>query len=301
MSVPVALVKRLVPVGLAAAALGLASLTALAQPAMPPAQSVATAPVAAAPAAPVTGGGSARTIITARDFAFDFPDQIPAGVNSFRLVNQGQEPHHAQFVRVKDGVAPEQFFAAAQQSPGAALALVTTEGGPSIVGPGEQQDVTLDLPAGFYVLLCFVESPDGTPHLAKGMVKVFTVTPPPTGAPAPASDGRIVLRDFSFTIPTIRAGTRTLEIANEGPQPHEIALTKLAPGRTIEEALASENPEAEGIMQPVGGFQAIDAGKRGWMTADFTPGTYVAVCFVPDPQSGKPHVELGMIQPFQVQ
>jgi len=31
------------------------------------------------------------------------------------------------------------------------------------------------------------------------------------------------------------------------------------------------------------------------------PGNYVAVCFVPDPASGKAHAELGMITPFTVQ
>jgi hypothetical protein len=32
-----------------------------------------------------------------------------------------------------------------------------------------------------------------------------------------------------------------------------------------------------------------------------TPGNYMALCFVPDPTTGKPHFALGMITSFSVQ
>jgi hypothetical protein len=36
------------------------------------------------------------------------------------------------------------------------------------------------------------------------------------------------------------------------------------------------------------------------MTIDLQPGEYVAICNIPDPSSGIPHSQLGMIQPFTV-
>src|SRR5213596_276554 len=41
--------------------------------------------------------------ITATDYAFGMPDTIPAGLTTFRLVNQGKELHHASLVRLGAG------------------------------------------------------------------------------------------------------------------------------------------------------------------------------------------------------
>ena len=43
------------------------------------------------------------------------------------------------------------------------------------------------------------------------------------------------------------------------------------------------------------------AGVTAWYTADLTPGTYVAVCFIPDPVKGIPHVMYGMTQIIEVE
>ena len=54
------------------------------------------------------------------------------------------------------------------------------------------------------------------------------------------------------------------------------------------------------LIEDVGGFEPIQAGDRGWLMLNLTPGTYVALCFVPDPETGKAHADLGMIQSFDV-
>ena len=52
-------------------------------------------------------------------------------------------------------------------------------GGVQNVTPGTSQDLTLvNLPAGKYVLACFVTGPDGKPHAMNGMVTDFEVTAP---------------------------------------------------------------------------------------------------------------------------
>src|SRR5687767_1046211 len=112
-----------------------------------------------------------EVVIKTKDYAFEAPDQIEAGLVSITMVNDGQEPHHAQMIRLNDGVTLEQFQTAMQESEAAAMALMTLVGRPGLVDPGLSTQVTLELKPGQYVLLCFVPSHDGVPHLAKGMVK----------------------------------------------------------------------------------------------------------------------------------
>jgi hypothetical protein len=42
--------------------------------------------------------------------------------------------------------------------------------------PGADHFLQFDLDPGDYVLVCFVPSPDGTPHFMQGMVATVTVT-----------------------------------------------------------------------------------------------------------------------------
>ena len=241
--------------------------------------------------------------IKATEYAFDAPAQIEAGLVSIILENHGQEPHHVQFVRLNNGVTMQQFQIALQQGPEAAV-LVTIAGGPGTVAPGGHQQVTLELIPGHYVLLCFASGHDDVPHLAKGMVAPLEVVPRTSQAhmPEPKADGTVKLLDFSFVLQSeIKAGKQVWQVVNEGQQPHEIALIKLAEGKTMADATAfMQSPHGALPFELVGGFQAIAPGKSGWLDLDLQPGNYVAMCHVPDPASGKTHLEMGMIMPFSV-
>ena len=61
------------------------------------------------PEAPVT--------IVARDFAFDAPDTIPAGMTTIHFVNRGPDLHHAMLVRL-DGNHTAADFAKAMEADG---------------------------------------------------------------------------------------------------------------------------------------------------------------------------------------
>jgi len=243
--------------------------------------------------------------IKADDYSFDAPDQIEAGLVKVNLVNDGQEPHHAQMVRLNDGVTLEQFQAALQEGEAAAFPLIAFVGGPGLVDPGLGSQVTLDLTPGQYLLLCFVPSHDGVPHLAKGMVRPIEVVATETKNEIAKieADTAVTLLDFSFTMPAeFKAGPQIWEITNEGQQPHEIMLVKLAEGKTIADIQAfMEAPHGTPPFSQIGGFQAINPGASGWLNLDLTPGEYVALCHVPDPASGKAHEELGMVMPFSVE
>ena len=61
-------------------------------------------------------------------------------------------------------------------------------GGPTGVQPGEARSTTSNLTPGHYVFLCFVQSADGVPHLAKGMIAPLEVTEPAVEDDVPAAD-----------------------------------------------------------------------------------------------------------------
>jgi hypothetical protein len=241
--------------------------------------------------------------VMASDYAFDAPDTLPAGLVTLRLMNHGQEPHHAQLLHLNDGVTFQDFAAALEAEGEGALRLVTLTGGPGALSTLKTTEVTLDLAPGSYALACFIGSPDGVPHLAKGMLKPVSVTP--TGAEdatAPELSGTMTLRDFGFDIPdTLPAGMASFRVFNAGPQPHELNILKLAPGASASDVLAWQ-PD-QGTPPPfeaVGGMNGLSQGLEEYMTLDLEPGEYVAICNIPDPESGTAHSRLGMIQPFTV-
>jgi len=165
--------------------------------------------------------------------------------------------------------------------------------------------VTVELNAGTYVLLCFLPSHDSVPHIAKGMIAPLLVKgDAPAGQAKPVADGVVRFKDFAFELPTeIKVGTQTWQVFNDGPQTHEIALIKLAEGATLDDMLAFDetaHDAGEPPYQNIGGFQGIDPGKTGWLHLDLEPGTYGAICHIPDPASGEPHSMLGMVQTFTV-
>jgi hypothetical protein len=125
--------------------------------------------------------------------------------------------------------------------------------------------VTIDLRPGAYVLACFVQSPDGVPHLAKGMLRPFQVTAAKVTAAAPETYGAVSMVDFGYTMPkTLPAGHSTLKVVNDGKQHHEVSVLRLAPGKTIEDVkrYLGGKPEGPPPAEPVGGMQGLERAPR---------------------------------------
>jgi hypothetical protein len=262
----------------------------------------------ARPAANETTGEATlpQIVVQAHDFAFDLPDQIEAGLVKIVLENHGMEPHHLQLARLNDGVTPEQFVATLEQGPEeAAMTMITFPGGVGPIDPTGRQEAIVELTPGTYVVLCFIPSPDGVPHLAKGMLDFVEVVAGEMTSTAaqPAVDGEVKLLDYSFALPAeIKAGPQVWKIVNEGTEVHEINLIKLAEDKTMEDVMHfMMHPDGAPPFTNVGGFQAIDPGKSGYLPLDLTPGDYIAICHVPSPKNeDKAHEELGMVLPFSV-
>jgi hypothetical protein len=239
--------------------------------------------------------------ITASDYAFAAPATVPAGLTTVRLVNQGKEMHHAQLVRLDEGHTVQELM---QAGGGPVPEWAHFVGGPNVPAPNGFTEATMQLQAGNYALLCFIPSPDGVPHLMKGMVKALTVVESadaPQAQPAVA-DVRMVLRDYAFDItPEIAAGRHVIQVENAAAQPHEVVVMRLAPGKTPQDVLAWEH---ERVGPPpatiVAGTSMLSTGETNQIAGDFTPGEYALLCFVPDARDGKPHIAHGMVRQLTV-
>jgi len=260
----------------------------------------ACAKEAAPPAAPPA---PQQVTITATDFGYQLPSSpIVAGLTTMTLVNTGKEHHHVTLVQLKDGKTLDDLMAALQ-APGMPPEWAVASGGPNAAAPGGEATAMLTLEPGPYALICLIPSPDGVPHVAKGMVIGMEVQP--AGAPAatlPSGDVQLAMDDYSFSLTGLpSAGSHTISVTNRGKEVHEVVVVRLAPDATMEAVLAWMEGGQKGPPpgEPFAGISGMAPGQVQDFTADFTPGTYGIICFVPAPD-GKPHFMHGMQMTFTV-
>lgn len=251
--------------------------------------------------------------VSATDYAFAAPETIPAGLVTIQLMNQGKEPHQAAILRLPTGKTFADFqkgMAAMahhpQGGPGSGpppWAGAAEMGGPNAALPGDSSNATQVLQPGSYVMLCFIPSMDGVPHMMKGMFKGFIVSGSPVAAPQePAADIVITMTDYTYALSKpVTAGAHTFRVDNAAQQHHEVVLVALAPGKKAKDfytwAMTMKGPPP---MTRVAGITGLDAGSHGSFTATLPAGDYGIVCFLPDVKDGKPHGDHGMAFDFTV-
>ena len=236
--------------------------------------------------------------VVSREFTFEAPDRIPAGAVTFELLNEGAEPHHAWIVRLEDGHDLSEYMEAVHEGRGATPPWAVDMGGPMVMmEPGAISNATIELTPGRYALVCHVPSPDGIPHLAKGMAKEFIVEEPagPTAA-MPEADVTIDLVDYAFVfMQPLHAGSQRVLFTNSSPQTHELVLWRLDDGVHVDDLIAWVfNMEGPPPGLVVGGVSGIAPGVENLVELDLVPGRYAVTCFVPDLGDGAPHTDHGM-------
>ncbi len=241
--------------------------------------------------------------VEGNEFAFTAPASVEAGLVTFNFKNTGQQSHEMAVARLQAGKTPADLQAAMQQGEAAVLPLLTFVGGANSVHAGGDFSSTSVLEPGTHTLWCFLPDPtDGVPHIAKGMIGFINVTGEADDDPLPAADQTIVMKDFTFEIPALKAGESTVRLTNQGPQLHVLTLMKLAEGKTAQDVgafFAGQAPPGPPPFTDVGGSN-LSVGEEANMHLNLESGNYLAVCPIPDATSGVPHMELGMIKEFTV-
>jgi hypothetical protein len=243
-----------------------------------------------------------------RDFAFGMPSELPAGWVDIYATNNGAVPHQALFGKLNDGVTVEKFNEEMAANPEAVFGLIEFSGGLPETAPGAKSRVRLKLSAGNYIAVDFLAGEDGVPNVAKGMQYAFTVTPSDAPVVDPAADVTVDMHDFYYTMPDeVLAGNFSMKVINAGVQPHEMIIFKLNDGATLDQMFefigqmeSGEQPAGPPPGEMIGGAFPIGGGSAEVIFLNLEEGNYVGVCFIPDPNSGKSHLELGMVKEFKV-
>ena len=247
-----------------------------------------------------------EVIITATEYAFDAPAEIPAGLTNFRMVDNGKELHHAQLMKLEEGKTFEDLMAGMKaMKPGTPPpGWLIPAGGPNAVTPGSTSALTMVVEPGNYAIVCFIPDAKGVPHVAHGMAKALTVTPNPNAnTTEPAADITVTMSDYKwdFSQP-LTAGKHTLKLVTAPGQPHEFTLFQLSPGKTAADIPKHVESGMQGPApaRPIGGVAAVAAGRASFYTVDLQPGDYAIVCFLEDAKDHRPHFLHGMIQQIKV-
>jgi hypothetical protein len=272
-------------------------------------------------ASPTTTPGppSPGVTVTAREYAFDAPSEIEGGVVRLTLKNDGKLKHEAVVVAAGDTPLPqlEHDLAPIVKGDGKPTpAYLHFSGGVSLVPGGTSETSTLSLPAGRYVLVCTltdVDSLDSSQesdkppsdsaeqfHFERGMAVPFTVKAT-NSASMPSTDGTVTARDWSFDLPSLAPGDRTLTFHNAGRQDHSLAVAEFADGVSAAAAKAAfekllradaTHPPPDGSPTPedLAFAGPLSAGGRATFSLALKPNrSYVFACYMSDRSGGPLH------------
>jgi hypothetical protein len=221
-----------------------------------------------------------------------------------QIVNQGQDVHHIQLIKLLQGKTAADFSAALKADPSRVPQWARFIGGPNAVVPGGKSVATMNLMEGSYLLICIIPDKHGVPHMALGMQKALSIKGGKSVfVSEPKAGTTITLRDFQFALSQpITSGTHTIEVMNHGTQPHEVVVVQLAPGASALDFIKAVEPGGSGPPpgKPIGGLVGMETGDHAFFTAQFEPGRYGLICFFPDSTTGQPHFARGMTTEFTV-
>lgn len=234
-----------------------------------------------------------------------------AGLVEIDFTNNGDDAHEMGLARVKDGVTLAQIksllLSHAPDAEKKAKALQvdpdTEIGGPAIVGPGLSEKVTLPLPAGHYILTCFLPGEHGMPHVAMGMIGEFTVLDAAADAPAaPSTDGTITLTDHSIALPGTFAAGGTFAVTNTGRKLHDFSVAKLAGKplpvlfQCVGASLGKGKPIDTCPGTLAGGVMTVQPGKTVYVALQLAAGSYGYL----STQGNGADVQAGLVGTFSV-
>jgi hypothetical protein len=124
--------------------------------------------------------------VVAKDYVFDAPATVQAGIATIQLVNQGTDIHHISVQELPEGKTVKDFFDATRNTgrpPAWSRSLAQT----NTIANGAEAFISFRMPPGRYILSCLIPAADGRSHVAKGMYQIITAVAPAGAAPRPAA------------------------------------------------------------------------------------------------------------------
>jgi hypothetical protein len=122
-----------------------------------------------------------------------------------------------------------------------------------------------------------------------------------------AREVTVIGTDYRFQMPaTMPAGRTLLAFENRGRVDHEMIISRLKPGITLQQALEAQRRGADAaeFTDEGAGVLFADAmrASAGKLLVDLAPGrSYVVICMFRDGQQAPAHAEMGMVASFTAQ
>jgi hypothetical protein len=246
------------------------------------------------------------------------PAEVAAGRYLVSLTSVGEVSSYVNFVQIPAGVSEEEATAqvletASQDVPHEGYVY----GGGSFAIENETAWFVVELTVGDWrTAISYQAGGDGEEIMQLIPLTVTAgLASPAASLPAASaipSSIRLQLQDVAFggLEQPVPAGPQIWEITNVGEQPRQVVFWRTAGPVTVEQfqqmmaglMTGTPVPGAPTFDQFTGVAYAaiLSPGKTVWLEPDLTPGTYMVVSYVFDPQSGQPAFALGMVRPFTV-
>jgi hypothetical protein len=207
------------------------------------------------------------------EYAFLMPEEAEGGVVSFRTSNIGKEIHEYALGRLDEGKTLADVKKRLAQGEGEPPPWFKDVGGVPVLSQGEEITITRDLQPGTYVMLCFLPSPKGVPHVNLGMIKSFELVGD-SGRELPEPDAVIAARNGTYEIPAVEAGRQTLELRNADTKAREFFLVTFKPGKTLQDIDAWGDGGFKGPAPGTfhGAMQTIPPGTSVYLDIDLKQG-----------------------------
>lgn len=274
----------------------------------------------------LAGLGLPEIAVTSDGTGSDFPEEVAAGRYYITLENTSALDIDLEFFQLPDGFTIDDYVALAEEAnnseewvPPDVFYEIVFNGGVT-TGAGETAGAVVDLTPGEWYANVFAFDPEG--EASSDVPKAVTVTGEMPALEDPAGIVQISMAEMYFEVPdTMTSGPQVWRVENTGEQVHHVVLWGVPDGTTSEQVLTlltSMGPPASPAAgasnsatpaEPALGFEDLQdlfgtplfsSGQFGHYEVDLAPGTYVMVCFLPDP-TGMPHFLMGMVEVFTVE
>ena len=220
-----------------------------------------------------------RLDITMQDYAFATEGEVTAGPALLNFENVGEEFHHAIVGKLGEGKTLEDVQALVDKG---------LQGPPppwfddapidqTLISPGRNAGIVLDLEEGTYAMLCFMPDPEGQPHVTHGMLQTFDVA---------AGEGEAIEADASVSMtkdgveaPELPSGESFLEVTNDDKVPGEVYIVQ-GSGDIDSDAVDKWFQGGQKGEPPVdffGGTHTFGPGESVTLQFDLEPGDYQIV------------------------
>jgi len=215
------------------------------------------------------------------------------------MVNAAPSQHHVQLFRLLEGRSITEALEALPTSKALPSWIVPVGGPEGAHDLTRESVVTLNLDPGLYLLACRFTTSD-VPHFAMGMVRPLVVVrnERPDTIELPEPDVTVTLYDYGFEVSgPIHAGRRVIRVVNQGPHEHQLSLARFADGKGLADVIADYETEAdEHVYDVLGGTAGLAPGASNIVELDLASGSHVLLCVVTDPDTGREHVQYGMVK-----